>query len=183
MKRRQTLKEDAVPTIFTFSKKGKTKRKSKNMRDTERRTLIEEAIASTSVNNLPNSNSPFGVDENEVVDCRSVDEERFVSKECKTEISFPPNVHVDFFANRYNEDYHDISIMSEESEVNDGHDATFDENIYDDSTEVSCMSSSDEVYENKIHEGNNRINESKFIVFWSSLSIIFKFCLSCHNLA
>ena len=73
--------------------------------------------------------------------------------------------------------------MSEESEVNDGHDATFDENIYDDSTEVSCISSSDEEYENKIHEGNDRINESKFIVFWSSLSILFTFCLSCHKLA
>ena len=47
MKRRQKLKEDAVPTIFTFSKKRKTKRKSKNMRDTERRILIEKAIAST----------------------------------------------------------------------------------------------------------------------------------------
>ena len=146
------------------------------MRDTERCTLIEEAIASTPINNLPNSNSPSGVDENEVVDCRSVDEARFVSKECKTEISFPPNVHVDFLACGYNEDYHDISIMSEESEVNDGHDATFDEKIYDDSTEVSCMSSSDEEYENKIHE-------SKFIVFWSSLSILLKFCLSCHKLA
>ena len=74
MKRRQTLKEDAVPTIFTFSKKRRLKRKSKNTRDTERRTLIEETIASTSVNNLPNPNSPFGVDENEVVDCPSVDE-------------------------------------------------------------------------------------------------------------
>ena len=45
--------------------------------------------------------------------------------------------------------------MSEKPEVNDGHDATFDENIYDDSTEVSCMSSSDEEYENKSHEGND----------------------------
>ena len=66
------------------------------MRVIERRTLIEEAIASTSVNNLPNSNSPFGIDENEVVDCPSVVEARFVSKECSAEISFPPNVHVDF---------------------------------------------------------------------------------------
>ena len=45
------------------------------------------------------------------------------------------------------------------------------------------MSSSHEEYENKNDEGNDRINESKFIVVWSSLSILIKFCLSCHKLA
>ena len=65
--------------------------------------------------------------ENEVVDCHCVHEARFVSKECNTECSRRL-----FLLTGYIEDYH-ISIMSEESEVNDGHDAIFDENIYDDS--------------------------------------------------
>ena len=92
-------RQNAVSTIFTFSKKRKTKRKSKNMKDSERRTLIQEAIASTSANHLPSSNSPFDVDENEVVGCPSIDEARFVSKECNSEISFPPNVYVEFVTN------------------------------------------------------------------------------------
>ena len=69
--------------------------------------------------------------------------------------------------------------MSEEFDAND---TTFDVNRHDDSTEEPCTTSDDN-NGTKNFEGEDRIKAPKFIVFRSSLLIVFNICLSCHKVA
>ena len=88
------------------------------MIDTERHTLMEEVINSTPINDFSNYTSPLGFDENEIIDWPNNDEARYISQGCNTYISFPPNIRVDCLADVNNEDYDDISVVSEEFEAN-----------------------------------------------------------------
>ncbi|XP_057305895.1 uncharacterized protein LOC130644348 [Hydractinia symbiolongicarpus] len=166
---RKKLKDGAVPTLFNFTKQPeKRKRTEKRIEDRQKRQLIDsmletEASDTTQPENKQEMGTQFQVAQIKV---KIPKPKKKKDKCCNTDFSFSPDVEVS------------MSVIEEFSEYEEEA-ISNNEKSQDESFNLENLSDSENDNDSDVDIPD--LNGTCFIVFWSCLLPLLRFCFTCFK--